>query len=147
MYNADMNTAEAPIGYWLKHLDELIEAHFDRTLADHDLGRRHWQTLNMLSRGPLDGEDVEQGLRPFWTDGAITMNEVTQELIRRGWVVRRDDGLYALTPAGEAGRAALADRVRLSRRLLMDGLTPDDYEATVGVLRRMAGNLENAMQQ
>ena len=143
----DMNTTEAPIGYWLKHLDELIEAHFDRTLADHDLARRHWQTLNVLSRGPLDGEHLEQELRPFWTDGAITLNEVTHELIRRGWVARRDDGLYALTAAGEAGRAALGDRVRLSRRLLMDGLTRDDYEATVAVLRRMAGNLENAVRQ
>src|SRR5215510_15640860 len=99
----DMNTTEAPIGYWLKHLDELIEAHFDRTLAGHDLGRRHWQTLNMLSPGPLDGEHLEKGLRPFWTDGSITLNEVTQELIRRSWVARRGDGLYALTAAGEAG--------------------------------------------
>jgi len=142
-----MKTTEAPIGYWLKHLDGLIEAHFDRALADHNLARRHWQALNMLSGGPLDEEHLEQGLRPFWTDGGITLKEVARELILRGWLTRGHDGLYRLTPAGEAGHAALRNSVRLNRSLLMDGLTPHDYQATVAVLQRMAGNLESAMRR
>jgi hypothetical protein len=141
-----MQKAQAPIGYWLKHLDVLIEAHFDRALADHDLSRRHWQALNMLARGPLDGVQLAEGLRPFWTDGAITVQAVTGELLRRGWV-DISQSRYALTPAGQDEHAMLADRVGVSRRRLMDGLTPDDYRATVAVLERMAANLEQAMQE
>ena len=50
--NLRMTGDGRPIGYWLKHLDRLIEATFDRTLADVGLGRRHWQTLNTLAGGP-----------------------------------------------------------------------------------------------
>jgi hypothetical protein len=35
---------ERPIGWWLKHLDGLIEAAFDRALAT-ERPRRHWQTV------------------------------------------------------------------------------------------------------
>jgi len=56
-----MKTTEAPIGYWLKHLDGLIEAHFDRALTHHNLARRHWQALNMLSGGPLTRSTSSRG--------------------------------------------------------------------------------------
>jgi hypothetical protein len=39
-----------PIGYWLKHLDRLIEDTFERTLSMEGLTRRHWQVLNTLER-------------------------------------------------------------------------------------------------
>ena len=37
--NPRMTGGGRPIGYWLKHLDRLIEATFDRTLADVGLGQ------------------------------------------------------------------------------------------------------------
>jgi hypothetical protein len=40
-----MAARERPIGWWLKHLDGLIEAAFDRALATERLSRRHWQTV------------------------------------------------------------------------------------------------------
>jgi hypothetical protein len=139
-----MSTPDAPIGYWLKHLDGLIEAHFDRSLASHRLARRHWQALNTLAGGPLDDERLAEALRPFWTQGAVTLDEVLGELERRGWVARDEAGRAALTPEGRAGHAAVAERVAQGRRRTMDGLTPNDYRAAVGVLRRMAGNLERS---
>ncbi|GAB4002994.1 hypothetical protein GCM10029992_42960 [Glycomyces albus] len=40
-----------PIGYWLKHLHNLMERQFEAALADLDMGRRHWQVLNVLYGG------------------------------------------------------------------------------------------------
>jgi hypothetical protein len=41
-----------PIGYWLKHLDSLIEAAGERALAGQGVTRRHWQALNTLQERP-----------------------------------------------------------------------------------------------
>jgi hypothetical protein len=43
-----MSEDRRPIGYWLKHLDGLIEAAFSRTLAGQGVTRRHWQALKTL---------------------------------------------------------------------------------------------------
>ena len=42
-----------PIGYWLKHLDSLLEAAFARALARHAVNRRQWQALNVLHGRPF----------------------------------------------------------------------------------------------
>ncbi|OMI37325.1 MarR family winged helix-turn-helix transcriptional regulator [Streptomyces sparsogenes] len=134
-----------PIGYWLKHLDGLIEADFARALDAGGLARRHWQTLNSLSAGPSTPDQLADALRPFWGEGAITLDEVLDELERRGWVARDGSGgPYALTPLGVEGHAAAAERIGAARRRITDGVTDDEYLATVGVLRRMAENLEGA---
>jgi len=138
----DTNTNEAPIGYWLKHLDRLIDATLDGALADRGLGRRHWQALNVLRDGPQDAAGLAEALRPFWTEGAATPDDVVAELARRGWVAGADAGRWALTPDGQAAHGELAGRIGGRRRRMMDGLTAEDYRATVAVLRRMAGNLE-----
>lgn len=134
-----------PIGYWLKHLDGLIEADFERTLSDSGLARRHWQVLNTLSTGPKRLDELTEALRPFWGEGAITLDEVLDGLGRRGWVVREGaEGPYALTPLGAEGHAAVAERIGEARRRIIDGVSDEEYLATVGVLRRMAENIEGA---
>ena len=56
-----------PIGFWLKHLDELIEDSFDHALARDGLQRRHWQTLHLLSSSSAVNETaIEEALRPFF---------------------------------------------------------------------------------
>ncbi|MEU5103490.1 MarR family winged helix-turn-helix transcriptional regulator [Streptomyces sp. NPDC021354] len=134
-----------PIGYWLKRLDGLIEADFERTLSDSGLVRRHWQVLNTLAEGPKSRVELTAALRPFWGEGAVTLDEVLGDLERRGWVAREGaEGPYALTPPGVEGHAAVAERIGAARRRITDGVTDDEYLATVGVLRRMAENLEGA---
>jgi hypothetical protein len=140
-----MSDVEKPIGYWLKELDRLIEASFERTLTDLGLSRRHWQTLNTLSQTPGDEHALSDVLRPFLGDGAITLDEVTGDLLNLGWAERGGDGRYRLTASGRAAHAALLDRINVSRRRILDGLTPEEYQATVRVLRRMAGNLEASL--
>ena len=51
-------------------------------------------------------------------------------------------GRYALSAAGEATRARIAEDVNVTRRRLVDGVSQEEYRATVGVLQRMTANLE-----
>jgi hypothetical protein len=132
-----------PIGYWLKRLDRAIDGALDPTLAAEDLTRRHWQTMNLLHQGPSDTPALAEALRPFWGQGAITLDEVLSDLQRRALAVN-DGGRYALTAAGTATRAKIAEQVDLTRRRLVDGVTREEYLATVKVLQRMTANLEGA---
>jgi len=138
---------ERPIGYWLKHLDRLIETAAERTFAEQKLTRRHWQIMNVLRESPQQEAGLTEAVRPFWGPGAITLDEVTSELTRRGWLTRDDTGRYALTPAGQAGHAAVEQKVHGIRSALLVGLTEQDYRETVRVLQRMAENLELATGQ
>jgi hypothetical protein len=137
-----MAARERPIGWWLKHLDGLIEAAFDRALATERLSRRHWQTLNVLARSPLDEAGLAAELRPFWGDGEITLDQAAGELAGRGWLARNGDGRWVLTDTGLAAHAGLAEKVGLTRRRMAEGVSGPEYETTVAVLRRMAANLE-----
>jgi DNA-binding IclR family transcriptional regulator len=136
-----------PIGYWLKHLDGLIEAATERTFAEEKLTRRHWQIMNVLRESPRQEAGLTEAVRPFWGPGAITLHEVTSELTRRGWLTQDGAGRYSLTPAGQAGHAAVEEKVRGIRSTLLTGLTEEDYFGTVRVLQRMAENLERAADQ
>lgn len=133
----DMNM-ERPIGYWLKHLDRLIEDAAERAFAAEKLTRRHWQILNVLRQSPQDEAGLTEALSPFWTADAVTLAEVTTDLTTRGWVT----GHYALTAAGEAAHASVAEKVNGIRATFLTGLTDDDYHRTVRALRHMAENLE-----
>ncbi|MFI5910224.1 hypothetical protein [Dactylosporangium sp. NPDC051541] len=143
MGRATGGPAGYPIGYWLKRLDAAIEAAIASTLAAEGLARRHWQTMNYLHEGPSDEAGLAAALRPFWGPGEIAPDEVLRDLERRTLVVN-DAGLYALTAAGEATRATIAENVDVTRSRLVDGVGREEYLATVEVLRRMTANLEGA---
>jgi hypothetical protein len=139
-----MELQERPIGYWLKHLDRLIEQAAERALAEEHLTRRHWQIMNVLRKSPLGPAALADALRPFWGPGAITLDQATSELAGRGWLIRDGAGQYALSPAGEAAHAAVQEKVYGIRAQFLMGLTEDDYLLTVQMLQRMAANLEGA---
>jgi DNA-binding MarR family transcriptional regulator len=122
-------------------LDRAIDGALDATLAAEDLTRRHWQTMNFLHEEPSDAPALAEALRPFWGQGAITLDEVLNDLERRA-LIANYGGRYALTAAGSATRAKLAEQVDATRRRLVDGVTREEYRATVKLLQRMTANLE-----
>ncbi len=132
-----------PIGYWLKRLDRAIDGAVDPALAADGLTRRHWQTMNFLHGRPSDAPALTEALRPFWDQGAITLDEVLNDL-RRRMLIGNDGGRYVLTAAGIATRAKIAEQVTLTRRQLVAGIARQEYVATVEVLQRMTANLESA---
>jgi len=135
---------ERPIGYWLKHLDSLIDAAMERTFSEEKLTRRHWQIVNVLSESPQNVAGLDAALRPFSGPGAATPDEVTIELISRGWLTKDDAGRYVLTPAGQAGHAEVERKVQGIRSTVLTGLTEADYIRTMRVLQHMAENLEGS---
>jgi DNA-binding PadR family transcriptional regulator len=132
-----------PIGYWLKRLDGAIDGALASTLAAEGLARRHWQTMNLLHEGPSEAPAMAEALRPFWGPGAVTLDEVLSDLESRALIVN-GGGRYALTAAGTATRARIAEKVEATRNRLVDGVGREEYLATVQALQRMTANLEAA---
>ena len=133
-----------PIGYWLKHLDRLIEEAFERTLSADGLARRHWQVLNTLSMGGKTNVDLAVALQPFVGDDATATEIVARDLVSRGWVRQLESSELELTETGRSAHAAVLKRVTAIRQLLRRGITDDEYVSVVAVLQRMASNLESA---
>ena len=131
-----------PIGYWLKHLDRLIEGHFERTLASEGLTRRHWQVLNTLRTRPSTRAEIAEALGPFLVDDPGAERRVVGDLLARGWVAQGQGDLLELTAAGTRAHAALLERVGATRQLLLRGVSEEEYRAVIDILRRMAENLE-----
>ena len=137
-----MGEDRRPIGYWLKHLDGLIEAAFERTLTSKGVTRRHWQALNTLHERPSTQAAVADALAPFLADDPGADERVIDELVTRGWVERGEGKVLKLTPVGTRVHAALLRQIQATRQLLMRDVTQEEYLAVVDVLRRMAANLE-----
>jgi hypothetical protein len=140
-----MKPNDKPLGYWLKHLDGLIEAAFDRLLTDVGLQRRHWQTLQLLAVAPRTKAGIAAALAPFLGGATLRLDDVLVELGQRRWVLVEAD-TYTLTPEGVAAHARIGQRVLALRRQTVDGVSPDEYGATLGVLARIADNLMCAEQ-
>lgn len=128
MYMSDDNK---PIGWWLKEVDRLLEASFERVLAADGLTRRQWQALN--AAGP---EPIAVTLAPFLTGDPAELASVTGPLTERGWLSGQD-----LTTEGRAALETLTTKVQQQRRQVTAGITDEQYAATLGTLRRMAHNL------
>src|SRR5690606_11792036 len=86
-------------------------------------------------------EEIVEALRPFWGPGAIPVDEVLGELVRRGWVAGDGAGRHALTPGGAAGHTASQERVHAIRAARASGLPEEAYQRTIPPLRRRAETL------
>jgi len=141
----DMKIGERrPIGYWLKHLDRLIEDTFSRTLASQGLTRRHWQVLNTLAHGSASPADLTKALDPFLREDPTGQAMVEADLIERGWVSHDQDGRLCLTPHGQAAHQKTQKQVQQTRELMLYGVHAGEYAAVIDILTRMAANLETS---
>ncbi|CAN5407952.1 hypothetical protein BH10ACT4_BH10ACT4_10540 [soil metagenome] len=132
---------QRPIGFWLKLVDRLIDERFADTLEEHGVTRRQWQLLNVLSRGPASGAQLDAALAPFLsaTEGE-TVAEHLAELVDSGWVALSPSG-YSLADPGRTALAALASTVDKTRALTADGISEQRYAEALETLERMARNL------
>jgi len=135
-----MDPAERPIGWWVKHLDALLEDVVDGAVAGEGLTRRHWQVLHTLASAPAD----EAALAGALADFAGDVPAVAADLYGRGWLDRRSGSLF-LTAEGRTAHERLERAIGRVRRHVADGLSREEYERTVLVLRRMAENVERAL--
>jgi DNA-binding MarR family transcriptional regulator len=139
---ADQGPADRrPIGFWLKLVDRLIDEGFDAVLGDAGLTRRHWQVLNLLQTQPATLQRIDTQLAPFLRGAEATTRPVLDDLQARGWVTWTDGQQATLTELGAAAHADLLGTVSQRRARLSAGISPQEYTATIEVLRRMAVNL------
>lgn len=132
---------ERPIGWWVKRLDTLLEEALDSVVAGEGLTRRHWQVLHSLAGGMDRESDVVAALVDFPGDAGA----VVGDLAGRGWAERPGSGSVQLTAEGAAAHDRVSRAVERVRRHTADGLSRQEYERTVLVLRRMAENVERAL--
>ena len=137
-----MINIDRPIGYWLKKLDGLIDGHFERQLGDAGLTRRQWQVLNLLKDGPRSMPELQAELEPFLRDSPGELSDAVSGLVSRGWADSRDN-VISLTEAGQAQFGLVKAKVAELRQALALGISPEEYQATIDVLARMAANLES----
>ena len=127
------HSADKPIGWWLKHVDRLIEASMDRVLAGEGIGRRHWQALNAVA----GGADTEPALEAA-LGGSVRV--VLDQLRAKHWT-QEIAGRITLTPSGSAARGRLVVAIRDHRARITAGLSDEEYRGAVETLRKMARNL------
>ncbi len=130
-----------PIGFWLKLVDRLIDQSFEAVLGEARLTRRHWQVLHLLQAQPATVQQADTALAPFLSGGELTTRPILDDLHARGWVTWTADQHATLTEAGAAAHAELLGKISRSRARVAAGITPEEYAATIEVLRRMAVNL------
>lgn len=131
--------ARRPIGFWVKVVDQLIDAQFVAAAVDTDLSRRQWQILNSLAGpGGAARSEVAAALAPFLAPGETIDAHVAGIT---DLVTVRGDRLEL----SAAGRTRLEQvRARSVQRLrdrVAAGLTPEDYDTTLRTLEQIARNL------
>jgi DNA-binding MarR family transcriptional regulator len=109
-------------------------------LAAAGMRRHHFTILVALEEdGPASQADLG---RRLWMDRS-DMAAAVAELEGEGLVSRRRDerdrrrNVVAITPAGRARLARLAERVDAAQRLLLEPLTDAERRELVGLLRRV----------
>ena len=132
--------SERPIGYWLKKLDRLIDEQFEQQLGEVGLSRRQWQLLNLLENGPRSAPELEGKLEPFVQDSPDELSDALSGLITRGWAESQDN-VVRLTETGQAQFELIKAKVTELRQSMTIGISPEEYQATIDVLARMAANL------
>jgi DNA-binding MarR family transcriptional regulator len=127
-----------PLGFWLRRVDQLFESSMDSVLADENVTRRQWQTLNTVSRHqPATARQVADALTLFVADPSTELDELTA----RSWIGPGPDG-YRLAPTGQAALAALEQKVAAHRTTMFAGVSDEDYRVTVHTLARIVANLD-----
>src|SRR4029453_13192808 len=132
--------SERPIGYWLKKLDRLIDAQFERQLEEAVLSRRQWQAPNLLEERPRVVPAPQSELEPFLQDDPDDLSDALSGLVTRGWADSKDN-IVTLTETGPAQFGVVKAKVAELRQALTAGISADEYQATIDVLARMPANL------
>ncbi|WP_030292115.1 hypothetical protein [Streptomyces katrae] len=134
--------AAQPIGHWSREAAALVIGALRAALAEEDLTRRHWWTLNHVagSPGTRTRTPLTDKLAPF--DGQNTdFTALHDDLTARGRLKKSEDGTLALTRAGEEGRSRAHDRNAEVHSRYRQGTDDATYAATTDTLRRMVAHL------
>jgi DNA-binding MarR family transcriptional regulator len=137
-----------PIGYWLKHVDNVITEHIDRVLSENGFTRSRWQVLNILYQtDTITRSGVLDTMQTFID--ARQLHGIIEEFVEQGWLVKHGEeegARLTLTEAGKAQRETIFELQSEVRRRTMQGITEREYATVIDVLERMISNLERGKE-
>jgi DNA-binding MarR family transcriptional regulator len=141
--------AELPLGYWLKRAYLAMTGHINDLLRPHDLTYSQWQVLALVGkRAPAAATQRE--IQACLRVEAATLTGIVDGMVRRGWMVRRENAAdrrvneLTLTEAGTAVFNELAPWVAEQvRERLQGGLSDERMAAAREVLQQVVRNLDN----
>ncbi|MEE1797630.1 MULTISPECIES: MarR family winged helix-turn-helix transcriptional regulator [unclassified Streptomyces] len=136
--------ATQPIGYWSGLAHAAVTGHLRDAMARIDVTQPQYWVLNRVNAGPAapSREEAVIQLTPL-ADGPHEIARVIDQLVHRGWL-RIDAGQrLQLTESGEAARVRLRELVTELRAVVHEGISDEEYVATLRVLRRMVANVED----
>ena len=137
-------TKQKPIGYWLRHTDEVITEHVDGVLSDNGFTRSRWQVLNIVYQaGTITMGGVFNTMQTFID--ARQLEEIIHRFVEEGWLVKFGEGVASqltLTDAGKAQRETVFKLQSEVRRRAMQGITEQEYATVIEVLQRIVKNLQ-----
>jgi hypothetical protein len=106
-----------------------MESSFDEALGEARLERRHWQILNIVTRGPATRSAIATALSPFWDQADNELDPLLEDLASRGLVQQEAIRRWTSTAAGTSAHAAASERVGTIRGRLANGITAEAYPA------------------
>ena len=138
------STKQPPLGYWLKHADEVITKHVNHVLSEQGFTRFHWQVLNIVyEAGTIARKDVFNTMKTLIQ--ARQFDEILYGFVKQGWLIERSDGdatALMLTDAGKTKRDTIFNLQREVRSRAMQGITDQEYTTVLDALQRIVNNLE-----
>ena len=133
-------TAPQPLSFWVRTLDTLLQAEFDRAAEKAGLDPGQWQVLTRLKVGAVADDVLREGLAPF-----VAPDESVEKVIDRvvgDRLVEHQANEYRLTNRGlervdEVEQQALGE---LHGRAF-DGVSAEEEDRLLSTLERVATNL------
>jgi DNA-binding MarR family transcriptional regulator len=144
----DLDPAEMPLGHWLKRAYLALAAHVNDLLRPHDLTYSQWQVLSLVGKS-APASTTQRQIQNCLRVESATLTGVIDGLVRRGWLVRRENAEdrrvneLTLTDAGRAVYEELAAWVSPQvQERVQRGLTPGQVALAREVLQQVVRNLE-----
>ncbi|MBT2384075.1 MarR family winged helix-turn-helix transcriptional regulator [Streptomyces sp. ISL-11] len=135
--------AAQPIGYWSWVANKAVIRHIQSAMARTDINQPQWWTLNHVegAENGLTREEVSDRLRPYLDLGPELVEQAVDSLVARGWLAAGDEDRLHLTDAGREAKHRTKDLVGRLRAEIHEGITDEEYVATLTVLQRMISNV------
>ncbi len=134
--------AKQPIGYWLNRCDQAITEAMNSRLYGYGVDRIDWQILNVVAQqGPVSIGNVVEYLQAN-ADHATLITSI-DSWCQQGYFLCPDEesDKLMLTDLGTAFHQELSEQIAAFREESFRGITEDEYETVVSVLKRIIRNV------
>jgi DNA-binding MarR family transcriptional regulator len=141
----ESKTANLPIGFWLKKVDQLLTDQINQIQARNGLTRLEWQTLNTLHEKEGVGQEALHTILAPFTDRA-TLSKILGRFSELDWLDMTNDdagtSIYRLKSEGKQQHQKVFKAQQEIRELAMKEINAEAYATVIRTLQQMVTNLE-----